>query len=239
MNKANEQQTSSTNRIDHKKNAGCCGSNKANKEQTSSTKRIDQVVPVVHNRDFPEVPWEALNRKWVPEHFTYLRGREPIHIKELRSYVKTVHQIVEQGNWTDKHLVLNDNLSMCLAASKGRCADPKALMLLRRISAALLATGLQVYLRWIASELNAADKPSRRAEARQAAAAISDKFGHVSDDELCESQQAACHTVPAGSASAQWSGWGIESQTREHGEYPWGSFLFGTSARGTLVTTNP
>ena len=60
--------------------------------------------------------------------------------------------------------MLGDNMGLTLCVSKGRCQNVKLLMLMRRLSALLLATGARVYARWLPSEINPADEGSRARE---------------------------------------------------------------------------
>eukprot|EP00959_Pyramimonas_sp_CCMP1952_P238063 4975188-Pyramimonas_sp.AAC.1 len=50
---------------------------------------------------------------------------------------------------------------MALAAGKGRGRKPVLRRPLRRVAALALAATSRCYVRWLASELNAADRPSR------------------------------------------------------------------------------
>ena len=65
-------------------------------------------------------------------HYAPLMGPEPIHMKEMRGFVRVARLMCEDRRaWFHKHLVLGDNLGVMLAISKGRCAQPGMLMLLR------------------------------------------------------------------------------------------------------------
>jgi peptidoglycan/LPS O-acetylase OafA/YrhL len=44
---------------------------------------------------------------------------------------------------------------------KGRCTSPQLLLLLRRVNALLLASGMLLLPGWLPSEINPADAPSR------------------------------------------------------------------------------
>eukprot|EP00959_Pyramimonas_sp_CCMP1952_P050414 1053443-Pyramimonas_sp.AAC.1 len=60
--------------------------------------------------------------------------------------------------------MLGDNLGLILSLSKGRCRDPRLLMLHRKAAAWALATKSRFVCRWLPSELNPADGPSRKRE---------------------------------------------------------------------------
>ena len=59
-------------------------------------------------------------------------------------------------------LFLFDNLSLCLALCKGRSSSPHLIQTCRLVCAHSLATGVLIRTRWIASESNPADEPSRQ-----------------------------------------------------------------------------
>ena len=72
------------------------------------------------------------------------------------------NKLKETSTWNMKHFVLIDNLGVALAQSKGRCHSIVLLNVMRRLSALLLATQVALTCRWLPSECNAADGPSRR-----------------------------------------------------------------------------
>ena len=59
-----------------------------------------------------------------------MRTYEATHRQELRGVIKAISsQLTDTKKWNHRHLVLTDNLGICLAISKGRCKDPSAFML--------------------------------------------------------------------------------------------------------------
>lgn len=58
--------------------------------------------------------------------------------------------------------MLSDSQVAVGALTKGRTSSHTLLCRLRPICALLLAAGIQLFTRWIRSELNPADEPSRR-----------------------------------------------------------------------------
>ena len=61
-----------------------------------------------------------------------------------------------------KHILfLGDNLPLVLAATIGRAKSPLLRSILKQVAALQLFTGTHVHVRWIPSELNVADAPSR------------------------------------------------------------------------------
>ncbi len=64
--------------------------------------------------------------------------------------------------------LLVDNLPLALALGKGRANSQHLLSTCRSICSLLLATGMRLYARWVPSELNPADEPSRTSQAGSA-----------------------------------------------------------------------
>eukprot|EP00969_Alexandrium_andersonii_P248133 10966049-Alexandrium_andersonii.AAC.1 len=60
-------------------------------------------------------------------------------------------------------LILGDSLTVALASAKGRSSSKGLASVLRRIAALALASGSSLHFRWLPSEANAADGPSREA----------------------------------------------------------------------------
>ena len=63
-----------------------------------------------------------------------------------------------------RYLFLGDNLGQILSFQKGRASDPKLNQCCRRWAALQLALFCRCYARWLLSEMNPADEPSRRFE---------------------------------------------------------------------------
>ena len=115
------------------------------------------------NLDFKEVPSSLLRvedwtidfsaRMTMPEHITLLEGRGVV--QALR------HKARGSVNFGRRHIHLNDNLGMTLAFDRGRAKNKALLFQCRRSTALAIATHCEFHFRWIPSELNVADKPSR------------------------------------------------------------------------------
>ena len=60
-----------------------------------------------------------------------------------------------------RHVILVDNMSLCLALTKGRSSSKHMLHICRQTLALSIVTDCRFVFRWIASELNPADEPSR------------------------------------------------------------------------------
>ena len=65
------------------------------------------------------------------------------------------------GQGCHRELLLSDNMAIALAFACRRARNFKLLRLIRKISVFYLACGVQVVVRWISSEHNNSDAPSR------------------------------------------------------------------------------
>ena len=125
---------------------------------------VQQSEQYISNNDFPEVPHNILQPD---EWSTACMGKwkhidEAITIKEGRALVLALRRLA-RAQWSrgHKHLILLDNLALTFSAAKGRASNHTLLRINQKISALSLAGGFAVRVRWIPSELNNADGPSR------------------------------------------------------------------------------
>ena len=92
------------------------------------------------------------------------RGGDPEHINvlEARAVLTTVKRRVSQHKQTNIRCVhLVDNLVVLHALTRGRSSSRKMRRTMMRISAYLLASGLQPVWAYVDTKDNPADKPSR------------------------------------------------------------------------------
>lgn len=115
------------------------------------------------DRNFHEVPAHLLKRdNWQVKQFGQWRRSEHIMVLEARALTKSLERIAFTKYGKDVHqLLLTDSLSMALAFERARSKSFKVLLQIRRFAAVALARNITPHLRWIPSELNAADEPSR------------------------------------------------------------------------------
>ena len=124
----------------------------------------DELDEYIADDDFPEIPdslmepseWRTVKMgKW--EH-----TKEHITLKEARALLIAVRRFSRSSSQRNKrHLCLLDNLALCFAVAKGRAHSFDLLRVLQRISAICLACGIVLRTRWVRSEVNVADAPSR------------------------------------------------------------------------------
>ena len=117
-----------------------------------------------YNNYFPEVSADVTE----PQHWrTKMMGKwgnssEHITQKEGRALVLAIKRLCRSsGNRGFRHLILVDSFALCMAMCKGRASNFKLLRVMQQVSALCLAGGFTVRTRWIASERNVADGPSR------------------------------------------------------------------------------
>ena len=88
---------------------------------------------------------------------------EPISILEGRSLVHGLRSVLRRvGSQKSRMLMLSDSMTAILALSKGRSSSSGMLRVCRQWGSLSLAAGLDVRLRWVPSEQNPADLPSRQ-----------------------------------------------------------------------------
>lgn len=117
-----------------------------------------------YNNYFPEVPLDVTEPSaWQ----TKLMGRwsntgEHITVKEGRALVLAIKRLTRSSSSRgQRHLVLLDSFALCMAVNKGRACNFKMLRCMQQLSALCLAGGFSVRVRWVPSERNVADGPSR------------------------------------------------------------------------------
>ena len=119
---------------------------------------------IIDNSDFPEVPLHILNpRLWRTKKMgKWGNSREHITLKEGRALVLAVRRLTRASkNRGKKHLFFVDNLALALAINKGRAHNFSLLRIAQQVSALAIAGGFTVRVRWVPSELNVSDGPSR------------------------------------------------------------------------------
>ncbi|CAK0823013.1 unnamed protein product, partial [Prorocentrum cordatum] len=101
-------------------------------------------------------PWSvAAARRW--------RRAAAIHVLEAEGARWAVRRLARNSQLHGRrHLILGDNLGVVCACEKGRAAHFALNVVCREICAISIASGMQLRFRWIPSELNPGDAPSRR-----------------------------------------------------------------------------
>ena len=91
----------------------------------------------------------------------FMISEPSISNKSIPLFVVLKHIARSHHSFNSHHLLLSDNMSVCLSLSKGRCADPHLLQFCRRACALSLATNSRLTARWFPSEWSLTDHASR------------------------------------------------------------------------------
>ena len=89
------------------------------------------------------------------------------------------HLARSRANWSRRVLILTDSMATLGAIGKGRSSVPSFLRLCRHISAISLGFGMLPYMRYIPSELNPADGPSRSVRVGAANKTVQEHAGRL------------------------------------------------------------
>ena len=117
----------------------------------------------VLNSGFSEVPAYLLHKdRWTPRLWGKWSYQAGILELEARALVKSLRRIAMSVFGHDvRQLCLTDNMSVCLAFDRSRARNYPLLRQIRIFGAYCLARNIVCTIRWVPSELNNADEPSR------------------------------------------------------------------------------
>lgn len=115
------------------------------------------------NHNFEEVPASMLHKElWQPKLWGKWEYPDNIVVLEGRALVKSLKRIaLTTFGHSIRQLLLVDNLSVALAFDRCRSRDYKLLKQIRRFCGYLLSRNISASIRWVPSELNNSDEPSR------------------------------------------------------------------------------
>ena len=124
---------------------------------------FDELDEMGANEDFPEIPFQITHPScWKTVLMGKWRHDGAITVKEGRALALAVRRLSRSSESRGhKHLFLVDSFSLALSIHKGRAKSFELLRVNQQIAALSLASGFSVRVRWIASEHNVADGPSR------------------------------------------------------------------------------
>ena len=101
-------------------------------------------------------------KRWVVLFVTALLRREHNTVSEVRAAVQAIRHFAKSpANWHSRLAILSDAFAAIGCLSKGRSCSGPCNALCRQAAAAIFVAELRVYMRWVASEHNCADGPSR------------------------------------------------------------------------------
>ena len=119
----------------------------------------------------PLVPSSVVVGNWVTVSSKPWQRREHISVLETRASVGMARLVMSDLKLHGKHIVyLSDSMAQLLGSSKGRSSAPGMCRCLRQLAAAVLCCNATVHGRWIPSEVNPSDDPSRRGIIKQCVA---------------------------------------------------------------------
>ncbi len=112
---------------------------------------------------FPEVPAAGLAyERWAPKLWGPWLYSENILVLEARALVKALKRVAMCSFGTNlRQLLIVDYLSVCLSFDRFRSRNYKLLNQMCVFAAWLLARNIKTTVRWVPSELNNSDEPSR------------------------------------------------------------------------------
>lgn len=124
--------------------------------------------PFQLNQEFENVSKDiSTSSDWDFQFASRMKMPEAITVIEGRATVQSIrHKCRSMRHFNKRHVHLGDNLGMVLAFDRGRAKAIPLLLCCRRAAAFSIATATQFHHRWIPSEWNAADGPSRQYECR-------------------------------------------------------------------------
>ena len=125
---------------------------------------VDEVDTYCSNIDFPEVPYTFLKPdRWRTAKLGKWRDcSEHITIKEGRALVLALRRLSRAAHHRGKrHTFFLDNLALVFAVHKGRAHSYDMLRILQQVGSICLAARLCIRVRWVPSEWNPSDGPSR------------------------------------------------------------------------------
>ena len=114
------------------------------------------------NQDFPEINGSLLARDWeTVQAGEWARAEHIVHL-EARALVKSFEACLDSCRCRgSRQLMLFDSMSAALAFERGRSRNFKMLRQIRKLYGHALLWNVDVHFRWVPSELNPADGPSR------------------------------------------------------------------------------
>ena len=116
--------------------------------------------------NFEEIQEDILDSsEWHECFAVHMQYPEHITLLEMRGIVAALrHKLRSVSEFGRAHLHFSDNMAATLLCSKGRSGNYGMLSAARRLACLLLASDSLLAVRWVPSERNVADLPSRRWE---------------------------------------------------------------------------
>ena len=131
-------------------------------EQVPGLKPIRIVEEKSQGDRFQLIRLKTLQKSWrVTGRYKWKRA-EPIPVLEARAALHGVkHTLRKQSNFGKRHLILSDSITAVCSLDRGRGRAFKMRRVSQQVGALSLATHSSFHFRWLPSEWNPADGPSR------------------------------------------------------------------------------
>lgn len=186
--------------------------------------------PFQLNHEFQNVPEDlAKSPDWKWQFSCRMHKKEHITLLEGRATVQAIRHLARSTrHFGKRHVHLGDNLGMVLAFDRGRAKVFPLLICCRRIAAYGVAMGTQFCHRWIPSEWNAADAPSRQWESEEAQPKVSAKTRQKKIDSII---------YPRTKAQKEGQSFLLSAVLRENAKRKCDQGFEGGSPSGTASTT--
>jgi hypothetical protein len=115
----------------------------------------DRASDILNHHDLQQHSWSTIvSSTW--------RRQEHINVLEVRALTTAIKWILSFPSSVRRRVIIfMDSLVSIFSVSKGRSSSHLLLPRLRQVASLLLASGVRLYLRWVPSEHNPADQPSR------------------------------------------------------------------------------
>eukprot|EP00971_Amphidinium_carterae_P199943 3968240-Amphidinium_carterae.1 len=153
---------------------------------------------------FAHIPQEVINGEWSVVSSNRWHRSEHIVVLEGRSLIHALKHLLRGKTALDhNHVFLTDSLVCAGCLSKGRSSSSGLCRVSRQWCALQLASGVNVSLRWLPSEQNPADIPSR--QHMFCGSVINWSWEeHVSETVDAAGEKRDCCAWESGSTASQW-----------------------------------
>ena len=124
-------------------------------------REVKHLAAVGVQRPLPPIEFE--NTQWSTIVSSRWEREEHINSLEMRAAITAIQWTLSlaRNAVNSRLLLLSDSTTAVGALSKGRSSSPVILRRCRRAAALLLASGIRLHCRWVPTEWNPADGPSR------------------------------------------------------------------------------
>ncbi len=184
------------------------------------------------DKGFLEVPAAGLVRRlWTPTMWGRWTHKEGILTLEARTVLKTLRRIaLTRYGHSIRQLLLCDNMSVVLSIERFRSKNFKLLVIIRKIAAYFFSRNIFLAIRWIPSELNIADEPSR---------IFDEEDSKLLVDSLSDTWPEFCFSSPNTQTHEPKTGAAAKQRQQQLFEPEWGSQCWRSQVKEERVASGP